>query len=309
VTQATKRPAVVVAPEIQVGLVPELRLADASTTQVERPAVHAAAAGLALRLRPEHIERLPVAILLEVVVGDDVEIFHYSLTADQVTLDRQAASDPEVSITLQKAVDLILLDNGISLVTIVSSGRASLSGEVVDLLQIFGMADYPAASGRRSFADLSQLLLEARTARPREVSRILDRFGRADFARELTHFFTDAAQLSGLAQEIPPATIRVTIGDHGHLCHISPERCWVEPAADGAEFQASIDVPKMETMVDRLLGNIGDMDAILSRRMVVAGPAVDDLMPLFERISTGLTVFTSLNDDDGDWSFPVSVPG
>ncbi len=307
-TRVTKRAAVVVASEIQDGPVLKLSLSEASSAQVERSALHAAAAGLARRLRPEHVQRLPASILMEVVVDEDVEIFHYTLSPEQVTLDREPVSDPDVSIALQKAADLILLHNGISLITIVASGRASLSGEVVDLLQIFGMSDYPAGEGRRSFADLSQLLLDARSARPREVSKILDRFGRADFARELAYFFTDAAQLSGLAQEVPPAIIRVTIGGHGYLCHISPQNCWVEPATGGSEFQASIDAPKTETMVDRLLGNIGDMDAILSRRMIVAGPAVDDLMPLFERISSGLTVFTSLSDgDEDDWSFPVGI--
>jgi hypothetical protein len=307
VTQATNAATVVVAPGIQDGPVPRLSLSDASTAQVERSAIQAAAVGLARRLRPEYVQRLPASVLLEVVMEDDVEVFRYTLSAGQVTLDRQAGA-AEVTIALQKAVDLILLDNGVSLITVVASGRASLTGEVTDLLQIFGMADYPAEVGRRSFADLSRLLLGARTARAREVGRILDRFGRADFARELAHFFSDAAQLSGLAQEVPPATVKVTIGGHGFLCHISPGNCRVEPAADGAQFQASIEVPKMETMVDRLLGNIGDMDAILSRRMVVAGPAVDDLMPLFERISSGLTVFTSLSEDD-DWSFPVGLPG
>ena len=47
------------------------------------------------------------------------------------------------------------------------------------------------------------------------------------------------------------------------------------------------------------------MDAILSRRMLVAGPAVDDLMPLFERISTGLTVFTSA-EEQREWTFPTT---
>jgi hypothetical protein len=294
-------PEVRIAAEVPAGPVPDLTPADAARADIDGVALGSAARALAHRLSPQHVPQLPADMEIEVVTATGVETYHYRLAAGLVELDTVPVPDAVVRVTLQKPVDLVLMENGVSLMTVIASGRASLTGALEDVLGIFGQADYAPRPGRRSFADLSRLLLDCRPARPREVARILDRFGREDFAKELVHFFVEAALLSGVPAELPPATIRFVIGGIAHRCRIGPEGSWVDP--DGDDYEATLDVPRMETMIDRLLGRIGDMDAILSRRMLVAGPAVDDLMPLFERISTGLTVFTSA-EEQREWTFP-----
>ena len=294
-------PEVRIADEILQGPVPALGVTDAATAAIGPAELGGAARALAHRLRPQHLPRLPADVEVEVVTAEGVDTFAFGLDTDLVELRTNPAADPVVRVTLQKPVDLVLMENGISLMTVIASGRASLVGGLDDVLGVFGQADYEPRPGRRAFTELSRLLLDCRDARPREVARVLDAFGREDFARELVYFFVEAAALSGLPSELPPATIRFVIGGIAHRCRIGAQECLVEP--DGPGFEALLEVPRMETMVDRLLGRIGDMDAILSRRMLVAGPAVDDLMPLFERISTGLTVFTSAQEQR-EWTFP-----
>lgn len=112
--------------------------------------------------------------------------------------------------------------------------------------------------------------------------------------------------MSGLGQVIEPTTIQMVIGEFTAFCLIRSDGCMTadQPGPEGVG--AVIEMPKMETFVARLLGEIGDMDAILSRKLLVTGPAVDDLMPIFERISSGLTSFTSM-ELATDWSFPSPI--
>ena len=292
--------------------VPGLSLPGALDVEVDPSQVTASAVALAYRLRPEKVDPLPMDVEVTVVTARALQTFHYGLSEGRVEISREAAFETRVKLTLQKGIDLVLMENGLSIMAIVAAGRATLAGGFQDILGVFGNASYPLRDGRRSFSELSQLLLECQSANSRDIARIVDRFGREDFARELVYFFSEAATLSGLPLRLPAATIRFIIGGIPCLSRITPEGSSVLAMTDGTPFDATIEVPKMETVVDRLLGRIGEMDAILSRKMLVAGPGIDDLMPLFEQISTGLTVFTSSvfassAQDSDDWSFPAEM--
>lgn len=296
-------PTVTIAPGLAGSYVPEISIAEAVERELDSSQVRAGASALAQRMRPDNIKNLPISVELTVIADERAEIFHFRLDKSEVFLTAEECPDARVKVTLQRGVDLALMENGIPLIVIIASGRASIIGSLEDILGVFGDAYYPTADGRRSFFELSRMLMHAKSAKPREVGKILDDFGRADFAKELAHFFADAALLSGLTKRLPIATIRLTIGSTSHILHVSAQELRVSEDDQDVRCDASIDVPKMETAVDRLLGRIGDMDAILSRKMLVAGSGIDDLMPLFERISTGLSVFTT-SVTKSDWTFP-----
>ena len=165
-----------------------------------------AARALAHRLRPQHVPGLPADVEIEVVTATGVETFHYRLSDDLVELDTVPAPGAVVRVTLQKPVHLVLMANGVSLMTVIASGRASLVGALEDVLGVFGEADFAPRPGRRTFTDLSRLLLDCRPVRAREVARILDRFGRRGLAKELVHFFRGGAAVRGSG--------RAAAGDH-----------------------------------------------------------------------------------------------
>ncbi len=309
----TALPSVTVARDLMGSYVPRLSISEGFEFPVDVGHVVAAAGALAHRFRTETIAGLPLGIEVTVVLEGGVESFYYTLRPNEVTMAREPGLAPRVTMTLQKAVDLLLMENGVSLMAIVASGRARLNGSFDDVMGTFGRAEYAAPAGRRSASDLSRLLIEARPAARGDVARILDEFGREDFARELVFFFAEAAELSGIPRRLPSAVVRFVIGDTTRFVCISHERSFVIECHEGLKPDATITVPKMETMIDRLLGRIGDLDALLARKVLVQGAGMDDLMPLFEQLSAGLTVFTSSvfgssRDESTSWTFPSEDP-
>jgi hypothetical protein len=284
--------------------VPAVSITDADRSTISRTDLIAAACAFAHQLRPNATSRLPIEVEISVVVENDVEVFHYGLAESQVSLRPGEAAAAQVKITLQRAVDFLLLKDGVSLLTIIAAGRSSLMGSMEDILEVFGYSDYPARAGRRAFKDLTDLLLKARAAKPREIGKLVNEFGLEDFVRELLQSVTESVILSGMPHKVPAATVKATIADLSYLIRIAPELTEVRGYSADADYSASIEIPKVDTAIDRLLGRITDIEALMQRKILLSGPAVDNLMPLFERISSGLSGFTFPDEVGLDWSFP-----
>ena len=291
---------------IDAGEVPEVSLAEALDYQMSSAGVRAAARALAERLRIDQIPDLPLDLEISVIVDSNVEVFHYRLSRSRVELAAEPAPEAKVKVTLQRAVDLALLVAGVPLMVLTAAGRVSVAGDFDDILGIFGNVHCPPREGRRSLSEMSRLLAEASNVRSSEISKLLDKFGRAAFADELVGFFADSMILSGLTEQLGPFRVRIVVGEFASVVAVAQRERSIMPADETGECDVTIEVPKPETAVLRLLGKIGDMDAVLSRKILLSGPSVDDMMPLLEQLSSGLTAFTTCNSiNEAEWAFPA----
>jgi hypothetical protein len=187
---------------------------------------------------------LPLDVEICVIVDNNVETFHYRLTRSRVELAAEPAPEARLKVTMQQAVDLALMEKGVPLIVLIAAGRATVTGEFDEILGVFGNARYPARASRRPFREICQLLARSQDAKNSEISKLLDGFGRAAFASELTSFFADAMVLSGMTQRLPALRIRMIIGGFANVIAVEQREHSVISDDGTGECDVTIDVPK-----------------------------------------------------------------